>query len=67
MSLVHAVISFMHLKSVKPLLALFALNHVRVIAFRESTYAVNINQCMFLPTFLSRLLCRGKSGDFRLT
>ena len=50
----------LHALKVEPLLALFALNHVSVITFRESTYAVNMNESMFLPTFLSRLLCRGK-------
>ena len=50
----------LHALKVEPLLALFALNHVSVITFRESTYTVNMNECMFLPTSLNRLLCRGE-------
>ena len=42
---------------VETLLVLFTLNHVSVITFRESTYAVNMNECMLPPTFLSSLLC----------
>ena len=50
----------LHALKVEPLLALFTLNHVSVITFRESTYAVNMNECMLLPTFLNRPFCRGE-------
>ena len=36
----------LHALKVEPLLAVFTLNHVSVITFRESTYAVNMNECM---------------------
>ena len=47
----------LHALKVEPLLALFTSC---VITFRESTYAVNMNGCMLIPTFLNRLLCRGE-------
>ena len=50
-----SVTSFMHLKW-NHFLQVITLNHVSVITFRESTYAVNMNECMLPPTFLSSLL-----------
>ena len=54
-----SVTSFMHLKW-NHFLQVITLNHVSVITFRESTYAVNMNECMLLPTFLNRPFCRGE-------
>ena len=52
----------LHALQVEPLLALFTLNHLSVIPFRESTYTVNMNEhnVMLPPTFLNRHLCGGK-------
>ena len=52
----------LHALTVELLLALFTLNHLSVIPFRESTYTVNMNEhnVMLPPTFLNRHLCGGK-------